>query len=163
MAPSFLPFFDPSKIEHTTAFLLRSMAHTMLGTVYYCTCARYSSLCTLTLTLIISCLYWTVQLPGATLASGGRLAYRYRLYWCFVHLYTVHTNPGLSRQRILTNESTSRITCMNRVVQSQLLTFIGADRQKTDRCDPGSHMEAAHCLKINKEYKLARGSTRNRI
>jgi hypothetical protein len=54
MAPSFLPFFDPSKIEHTTAFLLRSTAGTMLGTVYYCTCARYSSLCTLTLTLMIS-------------------------------------------------------------------------------------------------------------
>ena len=70
MAPSFLPFFDPSKIEHTTAFLLRSMARTMLGTVYYCTCARYSSLCTLTLNM--SCLYCTVQLPGATLASGGR-------------------------------------------------------------------------------------------
>ena len=75
---------------------------------------------------------------------------------------TVHMNPGLSRQRILTNESASRITCMNRVVQSQLLRFIGADRQKTD-IHPGSHMEAAHCLKINKEYKLARGSTRNRI
>jgi hypothetical protein len=45
---------------------------------------------------------------------------------------TVHMNPGPSSQRILTNESASRITCMNRVVQSQLLQFIGADkRQKT--------------------------------
>jgi hypothetical protein len=61
---------------------------------------------------------------------------------------TVHMNPGPSRQRILTNESASRITCVNRVVQSQLLKFIGADkRQKTER-HKGSHMEAAHCLKI---------------
>ena len=40
MAPYFLPFFYPSKIEQTTAFMLRSIAHTMLGTVillYMCT------------------------------------------------------------------------------------------------------------------------------
>ena len=66
---------------------------------------------------------------------------------------TVHMNPGPSRQRILTNESASRITCVNRVVQSQLLQFIGADRQKTDKRQKtdrhnGSHMEAAHCLKM---------------
>ena len=42
-----------------------------------------------------------------------------------VHMYTVHCThkswrqPGLSRWRILTNESTSRITFMNRVNQSQ--------------------------------------------
>ena len=38
---------------------------------------------------------------------------------------------------------------MNRVVQSQLLKFIGEDGQKTkDKRHPGSHIEAAHCLKI---------------
>ena len=84
MAPSFLPFFYQSKIEHTTAFLLRSTAHTMLGTVYSCTCARYSSLCT----LMISCLYWTVQLPGATLASAE--VWRVNLFW---PMRDQHMNP----------------------------------------------------------------------
>ena len=42
-----LQFFDPSLIEQTMAFVLRSMAHAMLGTVYYCKCALYSSLYTL--------------------------------------------------------------------------------------------------------------------
>ena len=88
MAPSFLPFFYQSKIEHTTAFLLRSTAHTMLGTVYSCTCARYSSLCT----LMISCLYWTVQLPGATLASAE--VWRVNLSWPMRDQHMNHINQS---------------------------------------------------------------------
>jgi hypothetical protein len=84
MASSFLSFFDMSRIEHTTAFVLRSMAHTMLGTVYHCTYARYSSLCT----LMISCFYFTVQIPGATLASTE--AWRVNLFW---PMRDQHMNP----------------------------------------------------------------------
>ena len=71
MAPSCLPFFDPSKIEHTTAFVLRSMAHTMLGTVillYMCTLFQplYS---------LFSCLHCTVQLPGESMAPAEGFPY----------------------------------------------------------------------------------------
>ena len=59
------------------AFLLRSMARTLLGTVYYCTCAHYSSLWTLK--QMVSCLYCIVQLTGASLASTE--VWKLSLFW----------------------------------------------------------------------------------
>jgi hypothetical protein len=70
-APSILPLFDPSDIQHTTAFVLRIISQTTFGTVYYCTCARYSIHCT----LIISWLYCTVQPPGTTMQRFGEWIY----------------------------------------------------------------------------------------